>query len=637
MLMSDVFISYKAEDRRRVKPLVEALQADGFSVWWDEQIGGGAAWRHAIETELNAAKCVIVVWSNRSVGPEGTFVQDEATRAQQRRVYVPLLIDKVHLPLGFGEMQALPLTGWNGDRSDARYQAVLAAVRRNLGGKAAGKPRKRPSPLPHAHVDRRAVLAGGAVAAVAVAGVGGWALRPSSASASGSIAVLPFANLSGDPAQAYFSDGVAEEIRSALSRVAGLKVVGSTSSEAVRSDDAQTAAKKLGVANILTGSVRQSPSTIRINAELIDGHSGIDRWSQDYDRSPGDSIRIQTDIAANVADALRIQLGEAAKAILTYGGTQNAAAQKLYLQADPGHVDESAEGLQRATRDLDQAIRLDPNYAQAYARKTRTLAFYTAVYSNDSSEMKRMLGEAEAAAKQAVALAPNLPEGHEALSFVFRQQLRLKDSLREARISVGLPGATPSTHGSYAIILAIVGRIDEALAASDKDAALDPLNPGAYEAQAIISNLAHRFAPSIAAARYALQLAPSRNYTRAVLGYGLIGLRRYDEAAAELSKLPADDVHALMALSVIAWLHGDKAQSDRLLQQMHARFGESASYQYAQAYAQRRDADRAIESLRNSIAVRDPGLAVIKLDPFIDPVRNDPRLADVIRQLDFPA
>jgi serine/threonine-protein kinase len=130
--MSDVFVSYKVEDRRRVKPLVEALEAEGFSVWWDEQIGGGAQWRHTIEAELNSAKCVIVAWSKRSVSEEGTFVQDEATRAQQRHVYVPVLIDKVHLPLGFGETQALPLVGWRGSRSDPRYDAILSAVRRCL-------------------------------------------------------------------------------------------------------------------------------------------------------------------------------------------------------------------------------------------------------------------------------------------------------------------------------------------------------------------------------------------------------------------------------------------------------------------------------------------------------------------------
>ena len=93
--MADVFVSYKAEDRQRVTPLVRALEAEGLSVWWDEQIGGGAAWRHAIEAELNSAKCVIVAWSTRSIGPDGAFVQDEASRAQQRHVYVPVLIDKV--------------------------------------------------------------------------------------------------------------------------------------------------------------------------------------------------------------------------------------------------------------------------------------------------------------------------------------------------------------------------------------------------------------------------------------------------------------------------------------------------------------------------------------------------------------
>src|SRR5947207_1752182 len=289
-LMSDVFVSYKTEDRRRVKPLVEALEADGYSVWWDEQIGGGTAWRHSIEAELNAAKCVIVAWSRRSVGPEGTFVQDEATRAQQRRVYVPVLIDKVHLPLGFGETQALPLAGWHGNKADPHYQAVLETVRRITGSKRrASAPRK----IAQAPVSRRAVIGGGAAAAVPVVSVGAWTLfKPGSAEAAGDgIAVLPFENLSGNPAQAYFSDGIAEEIRSALARVAGLKVVGRTSSEAVRNDDAATAAKKLGVTNILTGSVRQSPSTIRVSAELIDGRTGMDRWSQDYDRAPGAAIK----------------------------------------------------------------------------------------------------------------------------------------------------------------------------------------------------------------------------------------------------------------------------------------------------------------------------------------------------------
>src|SRR5689334_14186201 len=108
--MVDVFVSYKAEDRRRVAPLVQALEADGFSVWWDAHIGGGVDWRDTIEENLDQAKCVIVVWSKRSVAREGRFVRDEATRAQRHRTYLPVRIDKVEPPLGFGETQAIPLT-----------------------------------------------------------------------------------------------------------------------------------------------------------------------------------------------------------------------------------------------------------------------------------------------------------------------------------------------------------------------------------------------------------------------------------------------------------------------------------------------------------------------------------------------
>ena len=128
--MADVFISYKAEDRRRIQPLVQALQADGYSVWWDQHIGTGDDWRETIERQLDDAKCVIVAWSKQSIGPEGQFVRDEASRARRRHVYVPILLDSVDPPLGFGESQATSLRGWRGNRSDARYQAILGAVRR---------------------------------------------------------------------------------------------------------------------------------------------------------------------------------------------------------------------------------------------------------------------------------------------------------------------------------------------------------------------------------------------------------------------------------------------------------------------------------------------------------------------------
>jgi serine/threonine-protein kinase len=194
--VSDLFVSYKAEDRARVAPLVQALETDGLSVWWDEHIGGGDEWRDTILRHLEAAKCVIVVWSKRSVGPHGSFVRDEATRALRRGTYLPVRIDKVEPPLGFGETQALDLQGWKGDRTDERYQAVLSSVRNRLGiHPASESPRSRAAPA-----SRRTVLIGASAAgAVAIAGGGAWFFTRPSAVSEGSIAVLPFANLSGDP------------------------------------------------------------------------------------------------------------------------------------------------------------------------------------------------------------------------------------------------------------------------------------------------------------------------------------------------------------------------------------------------------------------------------------------------------
>jgi serine/threonine-protein kinase len=633
--MADVFVSYKAEDRRRIKPLVEALQAEGLSVWWDEQIGGGAAWRQTIEDELNAAKCVIVIWSNRSVGPDGTFVQDEATRAQQRHVYVPVLIDKVHLPLGFGETQALPLTSWHGNREDPKFQAVLAAVRRNVGGKR----KTAPSVLPQARVDRRTVIAGGAVATVAVAGIGAWALlKPGSAAASSdSIAVLPFQNLSGDPGQAYFSDGVAEEIRSALARVGGLKVAGSTSSEAVRNDDAETAAKKLAVANILTGSVRQSPSTIRINAELIDGRTGLDKWSQAYDRSPGDAIKIQTDIAANVATALSAALGQAARAAISVGGTSSAAAQKLYLKAKSQlHADDSESSLHTAIGLLDSAIALDSRFADAYATKAKVLSDLNGYYTAQAGFEPGFV-QAATVAQQAISIAPDLASGHMALGYVRLAQLDMGAAATEYERGHALAGGSADNLLDYATFLWILGRFDESLQLVRQAQSRDPLNPAAYSMEASCHRSAARYGEAEAAYRKALALEPKGLLDRAFYGATLALDGKLDEALAQFRQLPPDYLFRLVGESILFAQQGNRAASDTAFKRLQQLFGDTANYQYADIHAQRGEKDQAFASLDRAWSFRDPGVAYMKTDAWLAPLRSDPRFGTFLRKMNFPA
>jgi TolB-like protein/Tfp pilus assembly protein PilF len=493
--MSDVFISYKAEDRRRVQPLVQALQAEGLSVWWDEHIGTGDAWRETIERQLDAARCVLVIWSKRSVGPEGRFVRDEASRAQRRSVYVPVLIDTVDPPLGFGEDQATSLRGWRGDPSDPRYQAVLATVRRitETQSDAAVAPRPEAS-----GTSRRAVVGGGAVAAVAVASLGGWALlKPGAAAASNRIAVLPFANLSGDPGQAYFSDGIAEELRSALARLAGLKVIGRTSSEAVRDKDAETAARQLDVPNVLTGSVRRSPATIRVSAQLIDGTSGVEGWSESYDRPPGDTIKIQTDIAENVARALKVALGSAGKSALTLGGTDNPEAHNLFLEADAVASLEGPENRQRANNLLDRAIAIDPNYALAYAIKALVVLWMYNASAKDSSELARGRAEALANAQKAINIAPNLPLAHAALAEIYQSNLSLRAASSEYRNVFALQSGDPGDLRSYSRFLSSMGDHAKALQLADEALALDPLDPSSFRVRGIVLFNARRYSEAL--------------------------------------------------------------------------------------------------------------------------------------------
>jgi TolB-like protein/Tfp pilus assembly protein PilF len=627
--MSDVFVSYKAEDRRRVQPLVEALQADGLSAWWDAQIGGGDSWRESIEQQLEAARCVMVIWSKRSVGHEGHFVRDEAARAQRKHTYLPVLIDKVEPPLGFGESQAISLIGWRGDRSDARYVAALEAVRSII----AGRPFELHvlPPMPQT-ISRRGVIAGGAVAAAVAAGAG-WLLMQDKAEAN-SIAVLPFANLSGDPAQTYFSDGMAEELRSALSRIGRLKVVARTSSEMLRNADAKTAADKLGVANILTGSVRRSPSTIRVSAQLIDGDNGMERWSESFDRPIGDVLLIQTGIAESVAQALSIRLAGDNRAVLEVGGTRNPAAQDLYFRSSPERLNDSEAN--EALRLLNQAIALDPNFAKAHARKGEVLRIKANVYSLSLAEGQRENREALASANRAIAIAPRLAEGYAARANILREQLNLGGALADLKKADALPGNDVATLRAYANLLGQSGRHEEALMMAERATSLDPLNPVSLEVQAYVLYRARRYTEAAAVALRSLQIAPDRPTARRILANALLWLNKNAEADAEYRKLEPTHYYRLLGEAVLAARAGDRERALKHLGSMQRRYGDAALYQYGEIYAQLGDADRAFKDLELAWNARDPGLAGIRVDPFLDPIRRDPRFATIEAKLNFP-
>lgn len=629
--MADVFVSYKAEDRRRVRPLVAALEANGYSVWWDEQIAGGAAWRHAIESELDASKCVVVVWSKRSVSREGTFVQDEATRAQQRGVYVPVLIDKVRLPLGFGELQALPLTGWRGDPADEQFQAVLTAVSQVIVDKPLPPPRR----SSRMRADRRTMIAVAGVAAVAVAGPSWFLRRRRTGSASHRIAVLPFANLSGDVHQNYFSDGIAEELRNALVRIGGLSVVGRTSSEAVRNDDAETAARKLGVDEILTGSVRQTRSNIRVSAQLVDGTSGLERWSESYDRAPGDAIIIQSDIAENVARSLTAALGSAVRDAIAVGGTLNPEAQKFLLQASEAAARRTKESYQRAISLAEAATKLDAHYAEAHARKSTYLENFADNYADNLADLAAYRSRALASATTALRLAPRLASAHRALGEYRQGVLQIAPAVGEYRRAIALSAGDAETNKLFAFLLARLARTAEALRLATTAISLDPLDPDAYRGKFIAFYYGRRFAEGVALTDEVRRKSSELFNWPAEAASASILLNRFREAEQYLAMAPENDYRRLVNESVLLMRTGKKSEISSKIDTLKRLYGDTVSYQLGQVYAQMGDLDLAFGALNRAFDIHDNGLVGLQADPLLDPLRADPRYAALVQKLSW--
>ena len=498
--MNDVFVSYKAEDRARLKPLVAALEAEGLSVWWDAHIGTGADWREEIQQHLDAARCVIVAWSQRSVGPEGQFVCDEAGRAKRAGSYVPIKIDEVDPPLGFGGIQALSFVGWKGKRSDPRFVALVDAIKARLTDEA---PVVRRIAASEPAVGRRTVIAGG-VGALAVAGIGGWAsFKPGAAAASTRIAVMSFSNMSGDPAQAYFADGIAEELRGALSRI-GMQVIGKASCDAVKDLDIPSAAAKLGVTDILTGSFRRSPETIRVGAQLVNGKDGVQKWAQNYDRAPGDTIKIQTDIAAQVAQSLSTTLGGGAVKAIAAGGTTNPAAHDFYLKAKAqsvfvGDKDRAQEALAL----LDAAIALDPRYADAHILRAVMLSEFAGGLDLSAEQSHADYVRAAESGRRAIELAPVLAAGYAVFGSILADQLHIKAALVQYRLAAALPEDERFLR-SYSRFLSQLGRYSDAIALANKAITLDPLNDLTILSKAYIVFASGNFSQSLGIAQSVL-------------------------------------------------------------------------------------------------------------------------------------
>jgi len=429
--MSDIFISYARSTAVQAQRIAEALRALGYDVWRDDALPAHRAYGEVIEERLQAARAVVVIWSAEAVKSE--WVQSEADTARTDRKLVQLTVDGSRLPRPFDRIQCADLAGWTGDPDAHGWKKVVASLAELIGG-AAAQPAAQPAV-------RRL-----------------------------SICVLPFANMSDDPQQEYFSDGISEDIITDLSKVSALSVVARNTAFGFKgkSPNTKEVARQLGVSHVLEGSVRKAGNRVRITAQLIDGDAGDHVWAERYDRDLTDIFALQDEISEAIVKALKLRLLPEEKQAIERRGTDSVEAYDLYLmarsywltgnQGDPRR-DEAIERLSR------RAVEIDPGYAQAWA-----LTAY------GQYNLRRNFGRAgdggHAALDRALALDPDLAEARALKAVMLSDADRREEAAAEIAVALRLGPESFEVNYHAAFISYNQGRLAEALPYYEKATAL---------------------------------------------------------------------------------------------------------------------------------------------------------------------
>jgi adenylate cyclase len=392
--LAKVFLSYSREDAPAAKQLAECIGRAGHKVWWDRDIEGGSRFTAEIDRELKVADAVVVIWTKSSI--ESPWVQDEAAEGRDSGRLVPIILGTDKPPLGFRQFQAIDFGDWNGEGDPQALDALIRAIAQ-----------KGPEPQT-APVAEKAAVKG----------------RKSRAA----ICVLPFMNMSGDPEQEYFSDGITEDIITDLSKVSALSVVARNTAFTFKGHtvDVKEVAQSLGVDHVLEGSVRKAGNRVRITAQLIDGKKGDHLWADRYDRDLTDIFMIQDEISKEIVRALRLRLLPEEEQAIEHRGTDNAQAYNLYLMARQQWIWGSWGNSRRdeaIVRICRQAATFDADYAEAWALMALAQAELRYWHGRDEDPLP--------AAERALQINRRLAEPHCVMVRVLEQQNRHEEADKE--------------------------------------------------------------------------------------------------------------------------------------------------------------------------------------------------------------
>jgi TolB-like protein len=453
-----------------------------------------------------------------------------------------------------------------------------------------------------------------------------------------SIAVLPLVNTSGDPGNDYFSDGLSEELIAVLAKIPGLKIIGRSSSFLFKgkSDDSRTIGEKLGVKNLLEGSVRKQGDRVRIVAELINAADGRTLWSETYDRELKDVFAVQSEIATAVTEQLKIKLLGAPAKSDAAPSNNNLAAYNALQQGTFYFRLSTEEGTRKATEFYGEAIRLDPRYALAYAQLSAAWRQLAATWLVGGADANEGFTKARNAAQTALSLAPDLAAAHEALGFVLvTPDLDFAAAEVEFRKAEKLAPADAGPKFALSFLFAAQGRLAEAENIMRQTLPLDPLGVTRYLNLARILIAGGRYDEAEAVLRKAIELQPAAARLHAYLT--TLDVIRGDAAAAlRDAQLEPKGFWRDYALALAQQAPNDRATADAALQTLIDNYAGGGPFQIATVYGLRKEPDKMFDWLERAYTGQDPGLTQLLGTPFILAYKDDPRFAALCQKLKIP-
>jgi TolB-like protein len=653
-----VFLSYASEDVEAAQRICTALRSAGIEVWFDRsELRGGDAWDRQIRKQIHdCALFVPVISAHSDARHEGYFrrewrlaVERAGDMADDVPFLLPVVIDDTadataRVPDRFREVQWSRLP--QGQPSAAfieRAQRLLSptparpspASPATAAGAGTERPvtsRARPAP-PLARqaapwVALGALLLGSGYFLVRSDLLPGHRAPAPVASDGKSIAVLPFLDMSEKHDQEYFSDGLTEELIDRLAHSPDLKVIARTSAFAFKgkNEDARDIAAKLGVANLLEGSVRKSENALRITAQLIRARDGAHLWSQSYDRNEANIFQIQEEIAATVSSALQAALSGQAAAART---SNNPEAYNAFLRGKYFYERTAPGDMERSIAAYRDALRLDPNYALAWVGLARAFNWLGIAGQLPPQEAHARALEA---ANKALTIDPNLADAHRSLAalaanydFDFEQYRRETARALELDPQLDL--------GTWAAVDALAaGRTAEAVAAAQRVVARDPLSVAGHLNLAITLYNDGRFADAEAATQHIFELNPSAELAHLALARILLAQKRPDKALEALGH-ETNDIYRQIGQVDVLWALGRRSESSALLQSYEQHYADKQAVNIAASYVQRGDPDAAFRWLDRAYENREPELGIIRGLWDFRELHGDPRYQALLARL----